>query len=102
MPTSRRDFTRADRVAAFARVYRSDRTRNTSVELRIKLLDDAGAAVVDRIETMEPGAFAKDAAADVSIVLPLASLRTGSYLLTIETGLPTALVTRHVRFQVRD
>lgn len=102
VPTSLREFTRADRVAAFIRVYRSDRARDGSAELRVRLVDDTGAAIMDRTHAIAPAAFSKERTADVTIDLPLSQLRAGSYLLTIETGAAASPIRRAIRFEVRD
>jgi len=102
VPTSLREFSRSDRAAAFVRVYRTSRARDASAEVRARLVDDAGAVVMDHTPSLAPAAFTKEGTADVSIDLPLAQLRAGSYLLSIETGAADAPVRRDIRFQVRD
>jgi VWFA-related protein len=102
VPTSLREFSRSERATAFVRVYRSDSARDASAELRVRLLDDTGAALLDRTESIAPAAFTKDRTADVSIDLPLSRLRAGEYLLTIETGAAASPIRRAIRFEVRD
>jgi VWFA-related protein len=102
VPTSLREFSRSERAAAFVRVYRSDRARDAAAELRVRLLDDTGTALLDRTESIAAAAFTKDRTADVSIDLPLSRLRAGEYLLTIEAGAAASPIRRAIRFEVRD
>ena len=102
VPTSVREFSKSDRASAFVRVYRNDRAQEASAELRVHLLDDTGAALMDRKLSIAPAAVAKDGTADVSIDLPLSQLREGSYLLTIETTAAASPVRRAIRFEIRN
>jgi VWFA-related protein len=102
IPTSRREFARTERATAFLRVHRGDRARDASAALRVRLLDDTGAAAMDQPQTIPSAAFTKDGAADVSIDLPLSQLRAGSYLLTVETSEASSPIRRTVRFEIRD
>ena len=100
VPTTRREFTRDDRVSAFVRVYQQSKTP-MPVEVRVGLTDDVGAELVNRVEKIPAESFAGDNASDMTFELPLPRLRAGSYLLTIETPGRTGPIRRDVRFQVQ-
>ena len=101
VPTSRREFSGADRVTAFARVHRQAKAGNAPVEVTVQVVDDAGAKVINRVERIPVEAFAGDGEVDLSIELPIARLRPGTYLLTLETPGRTAPIRRDVRFVVQ-
>jgi hypothetical protein len=86
-------------VTAFVRVYQQSKTP-APVDVRLGLVDDSGTAVVSREEKIPAESFTGDSSADLSFELPLSRLRSGSYLLTIETPGRTAPIRRDLRFQV--
>jgi hypothetical protein len=101
VPTTRREFTPADRVSAFVRVYQQSKTP-APVEVRVGIVDEAGAVLMDRVENIPAESFAGDNSSDVTFELPLSRLRSGSYLLTIETpGRNNTVIRRDVRFEVQ-
>ena len=101
VPTTRREFSSADRVTAFVRVYQPSKTP-VPVDVRVGLTDDGGAELVNRVEKIPAESFAGDNSSDMTFELPLSRLRSGSYLLTIETpGRNNAVIRRDVRFQVQ-
>jgi len=93
-PTTVRSFDRDARVTAFARIY--DRSQRTSVQAR--MTDEHGAVVFSRKETLAGDRF-REGAADVRLDLPISTLRTGRYLLTLVAG-DRRTVTRQVRFEI--
>ncbi len=75
VPTPQRDFTRADRAVGFVRVYQG--TSRTSalvpVEVRGRVLNAKGQAVVDHTFVLQPDQFAEGRAGDCVITLPLST-----------------------------
>jgi VWFA-related protein len=99
-PALSRTFRPVDRIAAFLRVYQGGRSTPKPVSVRTTIVDEAGVMVVDRTTDVGPERFGPDRAADVLYDLPLDSLRTGEYLLTIEATLGDICLPRTVRFRV--
>jgi hypothetical protein len=101
-PTVRREFSRTDRVTAFARVYQggSDPLAPVTVTLRIV---DANAQIV--VETRTPifsRRLASERWEDYKVELPPSSLEAGEYLLTIEAMRGTKQTVKDdVRFTMR-
>ncbi len=100
-PTAERSFGQDDHAAAFLRIYQGGRGPIAATPISVKVTDDRGAVVFDTGETLAPDRFARGRAADYRIELPLARLRTGPYLLTVEAARPGARVRREIRFAVR-
>jgi hypothetical protein len=99
VPTTRREFNGTDRVTAFVRGDRQSKTP-APVDVRIGLVDDSGGTVVSRDEKIPAESFTGDAAADLTFELPLSRLRSGSYLLTIDTAGRSGPIRRDLRFEV--
>jgi hypothetical protein len=93
VPTTRRDFTAADRVTAFLRVYRSGRDLSVPVTLTTTILDGAGAQVGEAVQTI--GAVQ---ASDISIDLGRFALGPGPHLLTVEARAGRDTVRRQLTF----
>jgi hypothetical protein len=100
VPTSQRQFERSDRATAFVRVYTGGKALAGGVAVVARVTDANGAEVVARTDEVSARAFGTDRAADYTYELPLATLRPGSFLLTIEAKLGAIVTTRHVRFSV--
>jgi VWFA-related protein len=79
VPTTRRDFSAADRVTAFVRVYRSGRDLSVPVTLTTTVLDGNGAQVGEAVQTVGPVRTT-----DISIDLGRFALGPGPHLLTVE------------------
>jgi hypothetical protein len=71
------------------------------VAIKLRIVDEQNAAVVDRSETMPPGTFSQNRQADYSYRLPLSTLKPGEYWLSIEAAIGKRSVKRDVRFTVR-
>lgn len=95
-PTASRTFTSQDRARAFVRVYQED-PRPARVNARI--VSDSNQSVFSRTDDLAVAGFVRGAA-DYLVELPLASLRPGRYLLTIEAIAGDKRLTRDVRFAV--
>jgi hypothetical protein len=100
VPTSVRDLSRTDRVAAFVRVHQGGTRPLMPVVVATRLRNDRDVAVYDVAITLDPGSFAARRAADHQIDIPMARLATGPYLLSVEATLGKMTVGRDVRFVV--
>ncbi|HET9271902.1 MAG TPA: hypothetical protein VFO31_27175, partial [Vicinamibacterales bacterium] len=97
-PTTVREFDATTAVSAFARVY--DRAREPAV-VRATITDAEGTTVFGRDTSLDAARFTPQGAADYRINLPISSLKTGRYLLTLETVGKQKTARRQVRFSVR-
>jgi len=86
VPTNRRAFEPGDRAAAFVRVYQPGKAAPRAIAIQIRLLDGAGAAAIDRAETIAAGRFAASRSADVHVELPVGRLVPGEYLLILDAN----------------
>jgi hypothetical protein len=101
VPTSQREFGRAEQVSAFVRVYQPGKQLLAPVDMTVTVLDAAGAKIVHRRETLAPERFAQLRAADYHIALAISELTTGRHLLTVEASQGKRSERRQVRFTVR-
>jgi VWFA-related protein len=99
VPLAVREFTKADRVTAFARVYQGSIGDGVGVTARI--VDAQGKAVFEQRTPLMEGRGSAARSADYQLPLPLDQLAPGRYLLTIAAGGQKPSVTREVRFIVR-
>ena len=83
------------------RVYQGGNDRVAPVSVKVRILDAAGKPAFSHVETMSPDRFDASRAADYQLRLPLATLGTGDYLLSLEASAAKTLVRRDIRFQVR-
>jgi hypothetical protein len=102
VPTARRDFARTDRFAAFFRIYQgSDRQDPlVPVQLQSTVVDAGDRVVATETRTLDAGQFANGRAADYYVVLPLATLAPGDYLLKVEAKMAPRVAGRAIRFVV--
>jgi len=101
-PTARRTFSTSEHASVFARVYEGGATPPAAVAVTAHLVDAGGTAVLDATEAIAPARFDAGRGADYHLDLPLARLRAGEYLLTIEAAMGAHRTPRHdVRFVVR-
>ena len=97
-PTTRRDFTAADRITALVRIYQASAHPPSSVVFRI--LDKALRRSA-RAEAPISPEFAETGAADARFLLPLETLQPGAYLLRIALIDGGSALRRDVRFTVK-
>ncbi len=105
-PTTARLFEQSDRVTAFVRVYKELQTQRqgmpqrrsltTSVPVRTRVVDAHGATVWATTNTID-GAQLAQGDVDVSVAIPVDTLKPGAYLLSLEARGST----QAVRFTVR-
>jgi hypothetical protein len=69
--------------------------------MKIRIVDEHNAAVVNRVESLPATAFTRERQADFSVRLPLSSLKPGEYWLAIEATRGSVTARRDVRFTVR-
>lgn len=100
-PTTTRAFGTADRVQAFLRIYQAGSGTPGPVSMKIRVVDEHDATVLNRTETLPAGVFALDHRADYSVRLPLSGLAAGEYWLSIEAASGKRKVRRDVRFSVK-
>lgn len=103
-PTARRSFTTADQVSAFVRIYQGGNVRTPlrPVDFDLRVTDVQERVVFAQAEAVAPDRFLSGRAADVRIDLPLARMRPGPHLLTIDVRAgDRATARRQVQFEVR-
>jgi VWFA-related protein len=99
VPTANRQFPRNIRVTAFGRVYQTRGTAPRPVSVTARILDASGAEVVALSPTL-PVDSPDDRGTPYSFDVPVATLKPGEYLLTVQSSAGAATDTRHVRFQI--
>jgi VWFA-related protein len=101
VPTSRRDFTAADRVSAFLRVYQGGSHALVPVTIRARIVDSLNTEIFESVRALDVALFDSRRAADYRLDLPLAGMRPGPHLLTLEATMGKRVDLRGVRFTVR-
>jgi hypothetical protein len=81
-PTTRREFARADHVTAFVRAYQAEKDDPLPVTITTHIVDSLNRTVFEAKTPLPADPPARSA--DYRFELPLSSLGTGQYLLTIE------------------
>jgi VWFA-related protein len=100
VPTSQREFSPADRVTAFLRVYQGGSSALVPVAFSVRVLDGQGATISSVPQTIGPDRFSDARAADYRVDLSLAALKAGPHLLTFEATIGKISVRRDVQFVV--
>ena len=102
VPTASRTFRSTDRVAAFLRVYQGGDVKKPAspVPFVLRISGTDATPLVNQSQVLEPARFVNHAA-DVNFELPIAALKPGPYLLTIEATLGKTIARRDVRFEIR-
>lgn len=101
VPTSKRDFTPAADVTAYARVYQGGRSAVKPVAITLRLTNDLDTVLARVSSTIGADQFGPSRAADYRASLPLGPVPPGSYLLTIEASTGGNPVRRDLRFDVK-
>jgi len=100
--TASREFSSAGHVTAFLRVYQDERGSVVPVKLATRILDASNRVVHESGTTLFQKGDSTSHSADHLFELPLASLKSGRYLLTIEvTRESKQTARRDVIFSVR-
>ena len=101
IPTTLRDFTASDQVTAFLRIYQGGKADLVPVAVSVHIIDSNGAEAFATMETLNADRFAKSRAADYFLDVPIARLKGGPHLLTVEANTGGKTARRDVRFEVR-
>jgi len=102
VPTARRDFTPADRVSAFLLVYQGGGHALAPVTIRALIVDSLNTEVFESVRTLDAALFKSRRAAEYRFDLPLAGMRPGPHLLTLEATMGKSHDRRDVRFTVLE
>jgi VWFA-related protein len=100
-PTTRRDFTTADDISAFVRVYQKPGMTAVPVAVMFRILDRELQEVTAGRISLTPEQFMKSDAADARFAVPLNTLSPGGYVLRVETSDIAATSRRDLRFTVK-
>jgi VWFA-related protein len=104
VPTTRREFSRSDRLVAFVRIYQGTARTDplSSVQLTSTIVDGAGAVVASQTGTLNADQFGDKRTVDHYLSVPLASLAPGDYLVKVETTMGPRVAGRAMRFVVKE
>jgi hypothetical protein len=100
-PTTRRTFTMADDVSAFARAYQKPGMPPTAVTVVFRILDRQLTEVAASQIILTPDQFTASGGADARFTVPLDMLSPGSYVLRMEASGAGAASRRDLRFTVK-
>jgi VWFA-related protein len=100
-PTTQRNFSTADSVTAFLRIYQGGRKPALPTVVTTRIVDAADREVHRATESVPPNAFGTGRAHDLKLLLPLGRLEPGPYLLRVEAAAEKHHASREVRFFVR-
>ena len=99
-PSTRRQFATGDRVIAFVRAYQAEQDDPLPMTITARIVDSSNRTVFEAKKPTPDGPPARST--DYRFELPLSSLTTGQYLLTIEaTRKANQKARREVIFAVR-
>jgi hypothetical protein len=102
VPTTNREFTPTQQVTAFLRLYQGGTGSAKPVEVRTRIVNESDAPVGTGKSLVYGADFRVGGmrAADYRFAIPVKSLPTGLYLLTIDMELDGTIVSRSVQFKV--
>ena len=98
VPTTVREFSRSDRAIAFVRMYQRTGGPAEPVKLSWRILGDDNRTAVADTATLPADVFSPNHSADGRFMIPLAELRAGEHLLTVEAVRGDRRIRRDVRF----
>jgi hypothetical protein len=101
VPTTEREFAGEDRVTAFVRAYQGGKGALGPARLDVHIVDGRDQKVFETTEMLAADRFAKGRAAEYWLAVPMATLKSGPHLLTIEAKAGERTARRDVRFEVR-
>jgi VWFA-related protein len=102
VPTTVREFSTAERVTAFLRIYQGGRQPVSPAQLITRILDDEDRAVFEETTAFGLAQFGTRHSAEHQLLLPLSGLKPGAYVLSFEaTSSKRSAERRAIRFQVR-
>jgi hypothetical protein len=101
-PTARRQFATTDHVTAFVRVYQAENDSAVPIAITTRIVDALNRTAYEARTALFDADRVPTRSADFRFDLPLASLSTGQYVLSIEATRKTKQTARHdVVFSVR-
>ncbi len=100
-PTAQRTFAPTDRVTAFARIYQGLSRAMMAGYVVAEIRDDRDTSVFRSESRVLPAQFGASRGMDFSVELPLARLRPGEYVLSIDARNGNQHAQRQARFTVR-
>ncbi len=100
-PTAQRAFAPADRVIAFTRIYQGVSRAMMPGYVTAEIRDDRDTSVFHSESRVLPAQFGASRGMDFSVELPVARLRPGEYVLTIEARHGNERAERQTRFVVQ-
>jgi VWFA-related protein len=101
VPTSARDFSPVDRVAAFVRIFQGGTAPLAPVSLKVEVLDSHDVTKFETTATLGPEAFDATRGAPYQFDLPLSKLEHGPQLLSITAKVGSVTERRDLVFRVR-
>ncbi|HXT68301.1 MAG TPA: VWA domain-containing protein [Vicinamibacterales bacterium] len=101
IPTSRRTFASTEAVLGFTRIYQGAGRAPSAATLTISITDTANKIVTRSSQQVSADTFVARQA-DCKFTLPVSTLDTGEYLLTVEVSQGDKPVTRYLRFTVKN
>ncbi len=100
-PTTRREFTTAQRVVALVRAYERRNDQSAAVNVTFRILDEQLREVLAEPMSVPADRFAADQSAEVRFDLPLDKLQPGAFVLRVDAARDSSTVRREVPFTVR-
>jgi VWFA-related protein len=101
VPTSVRDFSSAERPTAFVRIYQGGKRPLAPVRVTARILNEEDRAVFEETSTIPAANFNAVRSTDYRLMLPLAGLDPGGYLLSIVAAAGPSSSQRDVRINVK-
>jgi VWFA-related protein len=99
-PTAGREFSTADEVTVFLRVYQGGKGRVAPVRMLAKVTNERNNVTSNQEAVIEVDEFGETRAADYRVALPVAHLSPGAYLLEVDARSGTRRVLRSARFTI--
>ena len=103
VPTTRREFSRAEPATAFMRVYQGTARTEAIEQVSVvaSVVDAAGMSRGTQALVLTPAEFREHRAAECRFTLPVSRLEPGEYLLSVTATVGPRVAGRALRFRVR-
>jgi VWFA-related protein len=102
VPTTEREFSPAEKVSAFMRVFQAGAAEPGAVTIDARIYDAADRTKFSASTTLAPAAFSAGDSADYRLDLPLDALPRGPYLLSLSARAPGGdPIRRDLLFRIR-
>ena len=99
-PTTVREFSTADEVTVFLRVYQGGKGRVVPVRMLAKVTNERNNVTSNQDAVIEASDFGDTRSADYRVMLPVAHLAPGRYILEVEAQSGARRLKRSARFSV--